>query len=72
MADEMRRKRAVYIGPLWKKLDFDKGELLLDRPLLDLLGKALVKAVVHEAKKDFAKRRKMGRGKVIMIHDYDR
>jgi hypothetical protein len=65
MAGEMRRKRAVYTGPLWKKLDFDKGELLIDRPLLDLLGKALVKAVIHEAKKDFAKRRKMGRGKPI-------
>jgi hypothetical protein len=65
MADDTKRGKATYVGPLWKKLDFKSGELKTDMKLLHALGRELVDCVVEEAKKDFAKRKKSGRGKPV-------
>ena len=60
-----RRVRGVYSGPLTKKIDMETGAVKIDRNLLRKIGETLVHEIVREAKIDFAKRRKSGRGKPI-------
>lgn len=48
-----------------KKVDLETGEVKIDQALLEKIGKTLVAEIVREAKIDFAKRKKSGRGKPI-------
>jgi len=59
MADQ--RVRGVYGGPFAKMVDA-KGELLLNKRLLERLAECIVEQIVLEAKKDFAKQGKTARG----------
>ncbi len=48
--------KSVYVNPLYRKL-FD-GKFEFDKIALRAIGQVFLKAVVYEAKKDFAKQRK--------------
>jgi len=57
--------KGAYAGPIAKKIDFADNELILDRKIIERIGREFVSSIVREARKDFAKRRKSPKGQPV-------